>query len=151
MQRSASLLDTPLVNTTYASLLAEDSPQFTPNADSSEKYYYELIQVIISSTGYYTLRSGGIIYTYSYFYTTSFDPASPETNLMAYTPDSAVYCKSKMKVNLKVGKTYYPVLTTYFANVVGEFIVTIIGVGEINLSPPDRKFNAVSMDTDSMF
>ena len=143
MQRSASLLDTPLVNTTYSSLLAEDSPQFTRYLYSEGNFYYELLQVDVTSPGAYTFGSSSSIDTFGLFYNNTFDPSHPETNLAAFDDDSDGSLQFEFTVDLDAGSTYYLVPTTYAPDTLAPFNLFVTGVAEVTLIPLNREFEAL--------
>jgi hypothetical protein len=117
----------PQVNSTLVNgILTTSSPVFGRGGNSGS-YYYKAYSFVAPSSGTVTfettdaLLSDGGNDTYLYLYQTSFNPASPTTNLIAYDDDSGVGVLSYISQTLTSGTTYIIVATTYQSSLTGTY------------------------------
>jgi len=101
---------------------------------SSLDYYYEAIDMLVSTTGSYTLKNTGTsnVAFYGYLYNNSFDPIDPLTNLIART-DQTNNISSQFTItsNLVYGVEYVLVVTTANQSTTGAFNITASGPGSV--------------------
>jgi hypothetical protein len=101
---------------------------------SSLTYYYEAIDMLVSTTGSYTLKNTGTsnVAFYGYLYNNSFDVINPLTNLIART-DQTNNKSSQFTItsNLVYGVEYVLVVTTANQSATGAFNITASGPGSV--------------------
>jgi len=116
-----------------------------PNGDGSSHYYYEAIQLTISTISYYSLTSISLIDTYGCLYSSSFDPSNPTYNLIICDDDSAGSRQFLINQYLNSYTTYILVVTTFSALTLGSFTVQATGpasVGMTSISPSSKAFKS---------
>jgi hypothetical protein len=111
----------------YQSELTNNSLKYIRPGGSTQKFYYEAIQLTTSMSGNFTFTSGSNLDIYGYFYNGSFDPSDPSRNLAASDDDSAIGVQFSLKLSLRSDYIYTLVVTTYSANVVTRFSITVFG------------------------
>ena len=98
-----------------------------PSATTGSSYYYQAIQVYISTGGKYTFTSTSSMDTYGYFYSGSFDSSNPSRNFIGSDDDSGGSGQFRVNVTLSYGGTYILVVTTFPPNIIGSFSITRLG------------------------
>ena len=121
------------VNTTYASAWTTTSPSFSRYNGVAGNYYYEAIQVTVSTSGYYRFRSTSAIDSYGYLYTDSFLSSTPSMNVYTQDDDGAGSAQFQFTVVLQPGVVYILVATSYFPNIRAPFTVVVSGLVRVNL------------------
>ena len=126
-------IDTPLVvQSIYSSKLTTDDPTYSYGGCDLSNYYYEVIQVNIMKSGYYTLVSNSSVNTYGRLYKDNFNPFSPSTNLILGDDNSCANYQFKISLELTVNTTYILVVTTHSPNVTGAFSVIVSGFNNVS-------------------
>lgn len=120
---------TPLsVTSTYSGALSWSSATFSrPSGSASQYYYYEPIQMTISTNGTYIFTSNSSMNTYGYLYKNAFTSYSPSQNLITSDDDSNGDGQFKISLILESGSTYVLIVTTYYQNNIGSFLITAVG------------------------
>ena len=134
---SSILLETttPSLLSPFAGELTTDSPIFyRPQSLTDDYYYFQAIQVTLSTSGTYTFRSNSTIDTRGYFYNTSFDPSNATVNLMADNDDAGGQMQFSIQVSLQSGQTYILVVTTHKEYTTGSFLVSAVGPAVVSLT-----------------
>jgi hypothetical protein len=145
---------TPSVSSSYTGALSSNSQIFTRPQDTMQRlFYYQAIQVTVSTAGTYTLTSSSTMDTRGYLYRTSFDPSNSTVNLIADNDDGGGQLQFRMQIHLEPGQTYILVVTTHRDNVTGSFSVSAIGPGSAGLeswtpsTPPPTTTSKFLTDT----
>lgn len=115
------------------SSLTTSSPQFLRPGGSNGTFYYQTIQVTVSASSTYILRSFSALDTYGYLYINSFSPQSPSTNRIAENDDSAGGTQFQIMTSLEPNAIYILVVTTYYSNSLGNFTVLASGISRVTL------------------
>ncbi len=97
-------------------------------------YHYETIQVNVDETSTYSFDSNSTIITYGYLYEDNFDPFDPTKNLLTQSNYSCGGFHFQFAAHLQFNTTYVLVVTTFEANVQGEFSVFVIGPNNVSLN-----------------
>jgi hypothetical protein len=119
---------------TYTSAWTSTSPRFTRyNGVTGSYYYYEAIQVTVSTAGYYRFRSVSTIDSYGYLYTGSFFASTPSTNLYLQDDDSAGNGQFQFTANLQPNVVYILIATTYAPSVTSAITVVVSGLVRVDL------------------
>ena len=130
-------------SSTYSGVLSSASPRFTRiNGDADKSYFYQAIQVTVSTYATYTFSSISSLDTFGSFYNYPFEPVTPSHNLITSDDDSGGNRQFRINATLQNERTYILVVTTYDANVTGSFSVIAAGPGSISLTtimPPTSK------------
>jgi hypothetical protein len=119
--------------TTFSNIIISNYSDELTN--SSEKYpgtdkYYQAIQIMVNTTGTYTLSSISGMDSYGCLYQDTFNPFNLSTNQLLCNDDS-VGNQFKITYNLTVGVSYILIFTTYASNITGSF--TVVGSGQDNV------------------
>ena len=117
----------PQVNANVVNgVLTTSSPVFSRSRISGS-YYYEAYSFVAPTSGIATFETTDALFsdgendTYLHLYQTSFNPANPNTNLIAYDDDSGLGVLSLISQTLTAGTTYIIVATTYSSSVTGTY------------------------------
>ncbi|CAF3224322.1 unnamed protein product [Rotaria socialis] len=125
---------TSATQSTYTGALSANSAIFyRPDGGSNEYYYFQAIQVTISTAGFYTFKSNSTIDTRGYFYQNSFDPSNSAANLVTSDDDGGGSFQFRIQVYLETLRTYILVVTTHRAYITGDFSVSANGPAPLNL------------------
>jgi hypothetical protein len=124
------------VSTSYAGAFSSSSQVFTrPTAAPGRSYYFQALQVSVSTSGIYIFTSDSLIDTIGYFYNSPFDPSNPMANLITDNDDDgAVPFQFSIEVNLEAARTYILVVTTQSEFVTGKFSVSAVGSTSVSLT-----------------
>jgi hypothetical protein len=125
----------PSVSSVYSSTLSISSQVFhRPNSDPDEYYYFEAIQVSVSTTGTYIFTSDSAINTMGFLYNSPFDPSNPLTNLITYDDnDGDMPLQFRIEAGLQGGQTYILVVTTHRDSITGSFSISAAGPASLSL------------------
>jgi hypothetical protein len=85
-------------------------------------------------TGNYSFGSISTIETYGYIYNDSFDPFDPTKNLVLQDGYGCGIYKFQLITYLQANTTYVLVVTTFFPNVQGNFLVHVTGPNNVTLN-----------------
>ena len=129
------LVTTPTaLNWNYAGSLSLSSPVFfRPYGNENKHYRYQALRVVVEKTGRYIFTSNSAMDTYGYFYENSVDPSNPTDNLRAHNDDDDGNQQFRIAVELYFGRTYFLLVTTFRADVVGAFRIRVSNPTSINL------------------
>jgi hypothetical protein len=104
-----------------------------PDSFLNNYYYFEAVQVSVSTAGTYIFTSISTIDTRGYFYNSSFDPSNATANLITSDDDSGGNRQFRIQVYLQAGGTYILVVTTHGNSVTGNFSVSAVGPASVDL------------------
>lgn len=121
------------VSTSYSSTLSASSSIFT-RSGSSGTFYFEAVQVTVTTGGTYTFQSGSGMDDYGYLYQGSFSSSSPGNNIITSDDDSGGSNRFRFSQSLQAGTTYILVITTYGSGSVGSISVTVSGPAQVSLT-----------------
>lgn len=108
----------------YSNRLSINSPTFIrPYGDDGTYYPYEALQLIIRTSGTYSLRSYGSMDTYGCLYQLSFDSSDRWQNLLTCNDDSAGDGQFLISRSLQYSSTYILVVTTYLDDDIGNYSI----------------------------
>jgi hypothetical protein len=124
----------PVVTTIYSSAWTNCSATYIRTADSTSNYYFEAIEIFVSTAGTYILSSNSSLDTYGYIYNNTFNTSNPAANLFSQDDDSAGNRQFKMAVYLRPDfMTYVLVATTHSAGMTGSFSIIASGPTKVIL------------------
>jgi hypothetical protein len=112
--------------------LTISNPTFYRPTRTDGAYYYQAFRVFINSAGTYAFVSNSSFDTFGYLYSPTFDPAYPNSNVIAYDDDSGGNSQFRINEYLQYG-TYILVVTTYAAGQRGSFGLRVIGTNSVDL------------------
>ncbi|CAF3623452.1 unnamed protein product [Rotaria sp. Silwood1] len=108
---------------TYSTQLTTFSRTFT-RPRGSGRYYYVALRFTVSTSGVYTFQSTSAIDTYGCLYS-SFNPFTPNENLMLSDDDGAGDQQFKLTVSLRSRQIVILVVTTHTPRTIGAVKITI--------------------------
>jgi hypothetical protein len=114
--------------TNYSSALTNTSATYSRDG-YSRNYYYEAIQINVSTTGNYTIKSNSAIDTYGYLYENNVTAS----NILAFNDDSDDTVQFTITYTLQAGRTYIVIFTTYDPGVTGSFSLIVSGPARVSL------------------
>lgn len=106
---------------------------YRPGGNAHDYYYYQAIQIAVSTNGPYIFTSNGSIDTRGYFYLGSFDPSDPTVHLITSDDDSGDGFQFRIQAFLHAGSTYILVVTTHREYATGNFGLLALGPASVNL------------------
>jgi hypothetical protein len=118
---------------TYADSLSSGSPKFFRSSASTGYQYYQALRVIVYTSGTFTFQSTSSMDTYGCFYDYPVDPSYPTQNLITSDDDRGGDHQFRITVNLTSTSSYVLLVTTYGANVTGNFSITVSGPSQAGL------------------
>jgi len=125
----------PVITSNYANALTVNHANYT-RYGASGSYYYEAIEVRVTTTGTYTFRTSSTIGdTYGYLYQGNFYPTYPQYNIIIQDDDSSGNTQFGLTATLRSDVTYILVFTTYTPGLVGSFNVVATGPGSVYMNP----------------
>ncbi|CAF4217803.1 unnamed protein product [Rotaria sordida] len=150
----------PTINSTsiisnYSSALTVDSERYSHNGNFNffnstdatftdgnftdgnftGNHYYEAIQILVNTTGYYTFKSSSNLDAYGSLYQWEFDPSNPSRNLITQDDDSAGGRQFTFNAFLQAGVSYTLVFTTFGEGETGPFSVVATGPDTVHFTP----------------
>lgn len=112
----------------YSSTLSVSSPRYDrKDGGTSPFYYFEAIQVIVSTSNTYRFDSNSTIDTFAYLYNQTFDPYNPSLNLLQSDDDGAGSLQFRINISLLSDGSYVLVATTFRGNATAFFSVLAYG------------------------
>jgi hypothetical protein len=113
----------------YSSALTSANPLYNRYGSSSSpgSFYYEAVEVKVSSSDNVTFISNSTIDTYGYFYNRTFNSSNPLLSLLQSNDDSGGNLQFLLNLVLQPNSVYILVVTTYSAHVIAPFSVTASG------------------------
>jgi hypothetical protein len=97
------------------------------------QFYYKVIQVTVSTNGFYTFKSVGRNNMYGCLYQGSFNSNSPTLNLLIDNDNSSSNQQLSFGISLQ-SINYILVATTYSQNITGSFVIVVTGPARVNFS-----------------
>lgn len=135
------------MNSQYSSDLNSNSSMFArDDYGKIRSYYYEAIEVNVSTSGYYSIKSNSSINTYGILYTNNFDPYVVNINRQSTDDNSGGNNQFAITFRLENSTKYFLIVTTSTPNVKGAFSVIVTGPSLVNLSRfnvPSKKINVL--------
>jgi hypothetical protein len=123
------------VQSTYLSVWTTESQSYCRTSCAVlYYYYYEAIQVHVSTHGTFSLVSKSSVDTYGYLYSNRFDPLSPSSNLLLQDEESGNNGQFKLTFSFDPDLIYILVATTFNPNVTGSFSISASGPGFVTFS-----------------
>jgi hypothetical protein len=143
--------------TTYGTNLTAGSPTFTrPNSGCSagtSTVAYDIFEIAVDTTGTYTmegLAGGTLSDPLLVVYQSSFDPASPTTNCIAWNDDQAfMNFLPLVSTTLTANTPYLLIITTFSSGQYGTVDVKIDGPGNITAGVVGSTSPAAPADPDT--
>ncbi|CAF4084707.1 unnamed protein product, partial [Adineta steineri] len=122
------------IKSQYSSALSIYSSVFNRSQSPwpSSYFYYESIQINVTTTGIYTIVSNSTMFTYGYLYNDTLNPSFPDQNLMVSNANSAPNSQFLLVIALEAMKQYTLVVTTYWASTTGTFSIITLGPASMN-------------------
>ncbi|CAF1054190.1 unnamed protein product [Adineta steineri] len=120
------------VASNYSSTLITNSSRFCRTGNCSASiYYYQAIQLNVSTTGTYTILCSSTMNTYGYLYNNTFNSSSLSLNQFASDDDSGGNNQFMFLILLQAVGKYILIVTTYKQNVTGSFSIISTGAGTV--------------------
>ncbi|CAF1559920.1 unnamed protein product [Adineta steineri] len=116
----------PVIQSTYLSMLTENSQHF-PQPSGTGKYYYESIQINVNMSGLFIISSKSRSDLFGSIYKNSFNPLNPTENLLEVDDNGCSDNQFKLLIAFEVNTKYILVVTTSQANVTGTFLIIVSG------------------------
>ncbi|CAF1193465.1 unnamed protein product [Adineta steineri] len=121
----------------YSSALITTSREYGREKCQLANYYYEDIEMNVMISGSYTITSHSNINTFGYLYKDRFNPLKPLENSITRNDENCDNSQFQIVFDLYANSTYVLVVTTYFPNITGEFLISASGPKKINFNPID--------------
>ncbi|CAF4326758.1 unnamed protein product, partial [Adineta steineri] len=121
----------PIIQSTYSSILTENSEIFAHIDCEKLNYYYETIQIEVNESGCYNLVSKSPIDTFGYIYQDYFKPIIPTDNSFSHIGPKYTDNQFKFETSLLFNTKYILVVTTLNPNVTGNFSVIATGPNHV--------------------
>jgi hypothetical protein len=134
----------------YSSVLTKNSQTYSRECGKSN-YYYETIEAHVSKAGNYSFGSSGTNNTYGLIYNNSFNPFNPAENLLSEDGFGCVEYQFHLKVHIQPNITYILVVTTFYPNVKGDFLVHVTGPGNVTLNRTSKLLMLLVFDIGFVF
>lgn len=93
--------------------------------------YYETLEMKITESGTYTIRSSSNINLYGLIYNQTFFPYDSMFNLLAENDDEGRYEQFLFHMNFYANVSYKLVVTTRYPQIMGNFSILAFGPGKI--------------------
>ncbi|UJR20200.1 hypothetical protein I4U23_023331 [Adineta vaga] len=111
----------------YASVLTEENPKWCRQDNCTEpSYYYELIQINVSTSDYYAILSNSSFNVLGYIYENTFDPKQPQNNLLYKDSNADIANEFLIRRIFNISTKYLLVVTTAQPNMVTLFSISVI-------------------------
>jgi hypothetical protein len=117
----------PTITSNYTGVLTTNNQNYTRHG-SAGLFYYQAIEVRVSTTGTYTFRTSSTIGdTYGYLYQGNFYPSYPQYNIVTQDDDGSGNRQFRLTATLRSDLTYILVFTTYQEQNTGSFSIVASG------------------------
>ncbi|CAF4076755.1 unnamed protein product [Adineta steineri] len=136
----------PVIQSTYLSMLTENSQHF-PQPSGTGKYYYESIQINVNMSGLFIISSKSRSDLLGSIYKNSFNPLNPTENLLEVDDNGCSDNQFKLLIALEVNTKYILVVTTSQANVTGTFSIIVSGPTKAVLERTNISSTSISTAT----
>ncbi|CAF1210287.1 unnamed protein product [Adineta ricciae] len=121
-----------ILYSTYISALTTRSPKYCRQTFcTGSLYHYQALLINVSTSGYYSIASGGGLYVYGCLYNGTFDPLFPSENLIVENREGPVLGQFGIKYFFQSTETYILVVTTQYAGDTEVFWLFGFGVAPI--------------------
>ncbi|CAF1581071.1 unnamed protein product, partial [Adineta steineri] len=120
--------------TTITGRLSSSNPVFRRPGGSSGYFYYQAIQVTVSTSGLYSFISTDAMDSFGCLYSDFVDPSYPSQNLISTDDDGAGNQQFRINATLQYGRTYVLIVTTFNTNKMGVYMITVNGPSSVILS-----------------
>ncbi|CAF3781040.1 unnamed protein product [Adineta steineri] len=131
----SAFIPSTALGTTITGYLSSTNPVFCrPGGGSSGYFYYQAIQVTVSTSGRYSFISTDAMDSFGCLYSDSVDPSYPSQNLITTDDDGAGRGQFRINANLQYGRTYVLIVTTFNTNKMGVYTITVNGPSSVILS-----------------
>lgn len=97
-------------------------------------YYYESIQINLIESGTYALSSISNIIMYGYLFEQHFNPYSISERLLSYNSANCPSNQFKIAIELQYNVTYILIVTTFFKDETGDFLILVSGPNNVTLN-----------------
>lgn len=97
-------------------------------------FYYQAIEITVSTAGYYTLLCNSAMDTYGYLYNNSFNYLLPDLDILSSDDDSGGNHQFMFTIPLQSLLKYILVVTTLGEEVIGTFSLIATGPGLLSFS-----------------
>ena len=120
----------------YSNAISTNSPMFCYESCSSSgpQYYYEPIQVSVSTTTNVTFTCNSTTFIHGHLYEAAFNPNHPQRYLLVGTGYSSAQQRFNVTRRLVASKVYILVITTYFQRDTGSFWVIASSPVVVNMT-----------------
>ncbi|CAF1199514.1 unnamed protein product [Adineta steineri] len=120
-----------IYQTEYSSELTINSQTYGNDQCKSLYYYYEVVQVIVDTVGFYTFSSTGNIIPYRYLYEDYFNPFNPSDSLLLKDDERCDRDRFELFNYLQPNVTYLLVATIPFSKITGSFSIIASGANNV--------------------
>lgn len=120
--------------TKYSSSLTINHPRYARSDNETALFYYEAIQISVTSSENYTIRSNSVSDMYGYLYRNTFDPINSSSNLLTQDDDGGGSGQFHLNVPLQASVTYVLIVTTFHPNELANFSITASDVVKITFN-----------------
>jgi len=119
---------------TYSGILSSSSARFTRANINTGNFYYQAIQVVVSTTSTYNFTSTSSFDAYGCLYDGSFTPLYSSQSLITTDDDGAGSGQFQIDRSLQSGRTYILVVTTYNIGITGSFTIRAGGPASVYMT-----------------
>jgi hypothetical protein len=125
-----------IVQSNYSSAVASTRPICCRGGSFSLSLnFFEAININVTTTGYYDMRSRSTMKSYGYLYDNSFDPIFPGLNLLKANENNRRTQLFLLSMLLQAGTSYILVATTDEPYATGTFSILATGPASVWFSP----------------
>jgi hypothetical protein len=121
-----------VIQLTNSSALTTNSQIYSRECNH-DNFYYDVFEVKVPESRYYTIWSSSDTDTYGYIYENSFDPLNPYENLFEEDDEGGTDHQFTFEIPLYVDTTYILVVTTYHPEIVCEIEINILGLKNVTV------------------
>ena len=124
-----------MISTIYSSQLIDNYAQYARYPGAPSFFFYDTIQVKISTSEVVIFISNSSMDMNGYFYNGTFDPLNTQANLLAEDDDNGGNLQFYIQMSLDANQTYILIATTFNTNVTAPFTLTaysLVGTVEFN-------------------
>ena len=117
----------PLLTSRYSSTLTSASSSYNRLVQSTDRYFYESIQILVDKSGLYKISTDSPSLMYVYLYNSTFNVSNPSANMMTSVYDTNFVPNLSFSINLHTRIVYILVITTVNSENTGSFHIIITG------------------------
>lgn len=122
-------MNNTVVRLIHSSSLTANGQTYSPTGCSFPNHYYDALELIIETTGYYRFSSNSSIGLHAYIYQDAFDPLNPSFELRAKKDGQLGF---RMTLFLRAETTYVLVVTSVNAQQIGSFSIVLAGPDDVS-------------------